>query len=178
MAHHRSRDGHFNCVGSAVGIQENQVLVQGDQETSGQTGTAGASIALAVLVTFLANKESDVPTGIAYCLGRVYCPTILANLNRRKTGKMGSGRGTSSGASPETRGTVDIRSGAKAAVSMAAFMSTGALWNSHFQEFSIGSFKTNPGQDLPDDSPALEIEMTVNDSASYSSKKKPDLFAP
>ncbi|KAJ7651827.1 hypothetical protein B0H17DRAFT_1101948 [Mycena rosella] len=52
-----------------------------------QTGTAGASIALAVLVAFLANKNSNVPTGIVYCIGHVYCITLLANLNSRKTGK-------------------------------------------------------------------------------------------
>ncbi|KAJ6545605.1 hypothetical protein B0H19DRAFT_1267012 [Mycena capillaripes] len=49
-----------------------------------QTGTAGATIALVVLVAFLTNKESNVSTGIAYCIGRVYCITMLANLNNRK----------------------------------------------------------------------------------------------
>ncbi|KAJ6545601.1 hypothetical protein B0H19DRAFT_1267008 [Mycena capillaripes] len=49
-----------------------------------QTGTAGATIALIVLVAFLANKESNVATGICYCIGRIYCITMLANLNNRK----------------------------------------------------------------------------------------------
>ncbi|KAJ7243507.1 hypothetical protein C8J57DRAFT_1366057 [Mycena rebaudengoi] len=40
-----------------------------------QTGAAGATIALVVLVAFLANKESNIPTGIGYCIGRVYCIT-------------------------------------------------------------------------------------------------------
>ncbi|KAJ7800593.1 hypothetical protein B0H14DRAFT_3885507 [Mycena olivaceomarginata] len=93
-----------------------------------QTGTAGASIALAVLVAFLANKESNVPTGIAYTLGHVYCITMLSNLNSRKIGKSWSGGGTSSGGNLETRGERGIRDGAKAATSMAAFMSTGPLW--------------------------------------------------
>ncbi|KAJ7237809.1 hypothetical protein C8J57DRAFT_1727794 [Mycena rebaudengoi] len=69
-----------------------------------QTGTAGASIALAVLVAFLANKESNVPTGIAYTLGRVYCLTMLANLNARKTGDTWLSKGTISGAWTGTRG--------------------------------------------------------------------------
>ncbi|KAJ7084932.1 hypothetical protein C8R44DRAFT_753011 [Mycena epipterygia] len=69
-----------------------------------QTGAAGATIAVAVLVAFLANKESNVPTGIAYCLGRVYCLTMLANLNVRETGNTGSSKRTSSGANPGTRG--------------------------------------------------------------------------
>ncbi|KAJ7795920.1 hypothetical protein B0H14DRAFT_3552763 [Mycena olivaceomarginata] len=33
-----------------------------------QTGAAGATIALAVLITYLLNNESNVPVGIAYCL--------------------------------------------------------------------------------------------------------------
>jgi hypothetical protein len=63
------------------------------------------------------------------------------------------------------------------------------------QQFSIGSFKLNvsyfsgstsitaiptqkshSGQGHPDDTPAAEIEMTVKHPASYSSKKKQDLF--
>ncbi|KAJ7882314.1 hypothetical protein B0H13DRAFT_2048196 [Mycena leptocephala] len=145
-----------------------------------QTGTAGASIALAVLVTFLANKESNVATGIAYCLGRVYCITMLANLNRRKTRNGWSGKSTSSGANPETRGERrnyerseggDGYGGIHVHRSAAVHIDTP-------QEFSSGSFKTNPGYGLPDDSPAVEIKMTVNGSASYSSKKKHDLFGP
>ncbi|KAJ6586432.1 hypothetical protein DFH09DRAFT_256262 [Mycena vulgaris] len=68
-----------------------------------QTGAAGATIALATLVAYLANKESNVPTGIAYCLGRVYCQTMLANLNIRQTRNTGSSMGTSWGADSGTR---------------------------------------------------------------------------
>ncbi|KAJ6545599.1 hypothetical protein B0H19DRAFT_1267006 [Mycena capillaripes] len=50
-----------------------------------QTGTAGATIALATLVAFLTNTETNVSTGIAYCIGHVYCITMLANLNNRKS---------------------------------------------------------------------------------------------
>ncbi|KAF8198861.1 hypothetical protein K438DRAFT_1966826 [Mycena galopus ATCC 62051] len=59
-----------------------------------QSGTAGASIALAALIAFLVNKESNVPTGFAYTLGRIYCITMLANLNSRKTGKTWSDQDT------------------------------------------------------------------------------------
>ncbi|KAJ7689266.1 hypothetical protein B0H17DRAFT_1066812 [Mycena rosella] len=69
-----------------------------------QTGTTGASVALAVLVAYLANPESNLPAGIAYCLGRVYCITLLASLNSRNPGKTRSGGGTSSGAIPGIRG--------------------------------------------------------------------------
>ncbi|KAJ7842167.1 hypothetical protein B0H13DRAFT_2098950 [Mycena leptocephala] len=141
-----------------------------------QTGTAGATIALAVLVAFLANKESNVPTGIAYCLGRVYCITMLANLNRRITGKTWSSKGLSSGANRETRGERgnQERSEGGDEYGGSHVHRTAMVHIDIPQEFSRGSFKTNPGQGLPDDSAAVEIE---NDSASYSSKKKQDLFA-
>ncbi|KAJ7883781.1 hypothetical protein B0H13DRAFT_2537862 [Mycena leptocephala] len=139
-----------------------------------QTGTAGATIALAVLVSFLANKESNVTTGIAYCLGRVYCITMLANLNRRKTGDTWS----SSGVSIDTRGELGNQERTEGGNDYGGIHvhRTAVVHIDTPQEFSIGSFKTNPGQGLPDDSPAIEIEMTVNNSASYSSKNKQDLF--
>ncbi|KAJ7853953.1 hypothetical protein B0H14DRAFT_3737230 [Mycena olivaceomarginata] len=142
-----------------------------------QTGTAGASIALAVLVTFLVNKESNVPTGIAYCLGRVYCITMLANLNSRKTRNGWSGKSTSSGANPETRGERgnQERSEAGDDYGVIHVHRTALVHIDTPPEFSRGSFKTNGH---PDDSPAVEIEMTVNDSAFYSSKKKQNPFAP
>ncbi|KAF8190729.1 hypothetical protein K438DRAFT_1971024 [Mycena galopus ATCC 62051] len=160
-----------------------------------QTGTAGATIALAVLVSFLANNESNVPTGIAYCLGRVYCITMvrtlmndlfvggvsqnlkLANLNRRKTENIWSGKSTSSGANPESRDERRNQERNEGGGGIHVHR-TAVVHIDTPQEFSNGSFKTNAGQGLPDDSADVEIEMTVNDSASYSSKKKQDLFAP
>ncbi|KAJ7281079.1 hypothetical protein C8J57DRAFT_1464356 [Mycena rebaudengoi] len=89
-----------------------------------QTGTAGASLALAIVIAFLVNKESNVPTGMAYTLGRVYCITMvriliiniciggvsqifkLANLNVRNTGDTWLSKGTVSGARTGTR---DVR---------------------------------------------------------------------
>ncbi|KAJ7832399.1 hypothetical protein B0H14DRAFT_3463415 [Mycena olivaceomarginata] len=145
-----------------------------------QTGTAGATIALASAVAFLANKESNVPTGIAYCLGRIYCITMLANLNRRKPGNTWSSKGTSSVANPETRGDRGNQERGEGEDEYGGIHvhRTAVVHIDTPQKFSRGSFKTNPGQGLPDDSPAVEIEMTVNDSASYSSKKKQHLFAP
>ncbi|KAJ7882319.1 hypothetical protein B0H13DRAFT_2344697 [Mycena leptocephala] len=122
---------------------------------------------------FLANKESNVPTGIAYGLGPVYCITMQEN--RKNVVR----QGTSSGANPETRGERrnqerseggDEYGGIHVHRSAVVHIDTP-------QEFSIGSFKTSPGHGLPDDSPAVKKEMTVNDSASYPSKKKQDLFA-
>ncbi|KAJ7646176.1 hypothetical protein B0H17DRAFT_1338932 [Mycena rosella] len=155
-----------------------------------QTGTAGASVALAVLVAYLANPESNggflglplsipgshipIPAGIAYCLGRVYCITLLANLNSRNPGKTRSGGGTSSGAIPGIRGERGNQERSEGGdedggihVHRIAVVHVDTP-----QEFCIGPFKTNPGQRLPDDSLAVEIEMKVTDSASYSSKKK------
>ncbi|KAJ7266099.1 hypothetical protein C8J57DRAFT_1619399 [Mycena rebaudengoi] len=144
-----------------------------------QTGTSGASVALAVLVTFLANPESNVPTGIAYLLGRVYCITMLANLNSRKAGKMWSGMIMSSGANLETRGESGKQERGEGDDEYGSIHvhRTALVHIDTPPELSIGSFKINPGQGLPDDNPAVEIEMTVNDSASYSAMKKQDLFA-
>ncbi|KAF7368386.1 hypothetical protein MVEN_00160400 [Mycena venus] len=144
-----------------------------------QTGTAGATIALAVLVAFLANNESNVPTGIAGCLGRVYCITMLVNLNRRKTGKTRSSKGTSSGVNPETRverGNQEWSEGGDEYGGIHVYR-TAVVHIDTPQEFSSGSFKTNPGQGLPNDSSAVEIEMTANYSASYLPKTQ-DLLAP
>ncbi|KAJ7281095.1 hypothetical protein C8J57DRAFT_1501286 [Mycena rebaudengoi] len=140
-----------------------------------QTGTAGASIALAVLVAFLTNKESNVPSGIAYTLGRVYCITMLANLNGRPIRKPWSGRGTSSGANPETRGEHGNQERSEGGEEFGGIHvhRTAVVHIETPQQLSKGSLKTNG---LPGDSPTGEIEMTVNDSTSYYSKKQ-DLFA-
>ncbi|KAJ7748999.1 hypothetical protein B0H14DRAFT_2636427 [Mycena olivaceomarginata] len=154
-----------------------------------QTGAAGATIALAVLIAFLANNESNggfldpplsipgshipVPTGIAYCLGRVYCLTMvrtpkkicvggisqnlkLASLNRRKTGNTWSSKGTLSGASPETQGERGIQERSEGG-----------------DEYGgIRGFLPGPSRR----SSRVAIEMKVNDSDLYSSNKKQDLF--
>ncbi|KAJ6528947.1 hypothetical protein B0H19DRAFT_1385104 [Mycena capillaripes] len=145
-----------------------------------QTGTAGATIALAALVAYLVNNESNVCAGIAYPLGRVYCITMLANLNRRKPENTWSGKGTSSGGIHETRGERGKQERSEGGDEYGGIHvhRTAVVHIDNSQEFSRGSFKTNPGKGNPDDSPAGEIEMTVNDSASYSSKKKQDLYAP
>ncbi|KAJ6461791.1 hypothetical protein C8R45DRAFT_1027958 [Mycena sanguinolenta] len=133
-----------------------------------RTGSAGATFALAVLIAFLANKESNVPTGIAYVIGRIYCITMLANLNSRKRGKTWSS--SSSGANLDTRGNRERSEG----VIHVDVHRSAVVHVDTPEEFSTRSFKTNG---LPDDTPAAEIEMEVTGSASYSSKKKQDLFA-
>ncbi|KAJ7866805.1 hypothetical protein B0H14DRAFT_2573235 [Mycena olivaceomarginata] len=129
-----------------------------------QTGAAGATVALAILVAFLAKKESNISTGIGYCIGHVYCITMvrttvkksLANLNSRKAGKTWSGNDTSSGAITQLRGERENQE----------------LSGGGDEYGGIRSFKTKR---LPDNSPAVEMERIVNDSASYSSKNKQDL---
>ncbi|KAF8185619.1 hypothetical protein K438DRAFT_1973909 [Mycena galopus ATCC 62051] len=85
-------------------IKKNMSLVNRLVAQTIQTGTAGATIALSVLVAYLANKESNVTTAIAYPIGRVYCITMLANLNSRKIGKTWSGSLMSSNMNLETSG--------------------------------------------------------------------------
>ncbi|KAJ7237784.1 hypothetical protein C8J57DRAFT_1566660 [Mycena rebaudengoi] len=143
-----------------------------------QTGTAGASLALAIVIAFLVNKESNVPTGMAYTLGRVYCITMLANLNVRNTGDTWLSKGTVSGARTGTRGERgnqvvtegDDEYGGIHVRRTVVHIDTP-------QQLSRGSSKTNSDQGLPDDSPTGEIEMAVKGSASYYSKNKQDLFA-
>jgi hypothetical protein len=47
------------------------------------TGFAPTVLAVASLITFLADQESNVCVGIAFCLGRTYSITALYNLNMR-----------------------------------------------------------------------------------------------
>ncbi|KAJ6525053.1 hypothetical protein DFH09DRAFT_1188984 [Mycena vulgaris] len=142
-----------------------------------RTGAAGATIALAILVAYLANNESNVPTGIAYCLGRVYCLTMLANLNIRQTGKTGSRMGTSSGANPETRGQRRNQVQRESGDDKGGIRGFLVHIETPQEVLFMDSFKANPGQGHPDDGLADETEMTVDHSASYSSKKKQDLFS-
>ncbi|KAJ7930996.1 hypothetical protein B0H13DRAFT_2651679 [Mycena leptocephala] len=158
-----------------------------------QTGATGATLALVILVVFLVNNESNgellgfvlsipgshipVPTGIAYCLGRVYCLTMLANLNARKPGNTASGTRISSGTNLGTRGERGNQGRSEGGDDYGGIHVHRTVHIDTQQEFSMTSFKTNPNQSLPGDSPAGQIEMTVNDSAWYSSKKKQDPFA-
>ncbi|KAJ6496343.1 hypothetical protein C8R45DRAFT_1132482 [Mycena sanguinolenta] len=142
-------------------IRETRSLINKLVTQAIQTGSAGATIALAALIAFFVNKNSNVPAGIAYVLSRIYCITTLANLNSRERGKTLSSWNTVSGANFETRGErsdgvihVDVHRSAVVNVDTP-------------QESSRGSFKTNPGQGLPHDSPPVEIEMA---------DKKRDLF--
>ncbi|KAF8202687.1 hypothetical protein K438DRAFT_1965177 [Mycena galopus ATCC 62051] len=148
-------------------FKETRSLLQRLVAQTIQTGSAGASMALAVLIAFLANKESNVPTGIAYGISRVYCITMLSNLNNRKTGKPWPGKITSSGIHTiETRGERGNQEQSEGGDGYAGIHvhRTAVVHIETPQEFS----KTNPGQGVP------EIEMAVTD---YSSKKKQDLFA-
>ncbi|KAJ7333996.1 hypothetical protein DFH08DRAFT_1019835 [Mycena albidolilacea] len=52
-----------------------------------QTGTATATIAVAALIAFLLDPESNVSVGIGYTLGRMYVISMLANLNVRISGR-------------------------------------------------------------------------------------------
>ncbi|KAF7346634.1 hypothetical protein MSAN_01800900 [Mycena sanguinolenta] len=131
-------------------IKETKSLVNRLMLQTIRTGSAGATIALVVLVAFLANKESNVPTGIAYVLGRVYCITMLANLNSRERGK--AWPATYSGADFETRVEQDLSEGF-IHVHRTAVVNIDAP-----PEFSASSFKTNG---ILNDRPAAEIEMAV-----------------
>ncbi|KAF7374484.1 hypothetical protein MSAN_00332700 [Mycena sanguinolenta] len=138
---------------------------------------------------YLLNNESNVPVGIAYCLGRIYILTMLANLNIRQTGRTGSSRGTTS---TMQRAQAARSDGTEDYGGIRAFhMSVWLIWDAHTSgelhrtalfhidnvrpEYS-GPFRPHADQMHALDGPNAEIEMTVKDSVSYSSKKKRDLF--
>ncbi|KAJ7880474.1 hypothetical protein B0H13DRAFT_2345624 [Mycena leptocephala] len=157
-------------------IKKNRSLVNRLVAQTIRTGTAGATIALTVLIAYLANKESNVTTAIAYW----HRPRVLyhhANLNNRKIGTTWSGSLMSSSMNPETRGgpgNQERSDGGDEYSGMPVFR-TALVYIDTPEEFSRGSFKTNPEQGCRDDSPAVE---TVNHAALYSSKKKQDLYTP
>ncbi|KAJ6472424.1 hypothetical protein C8R45DRAFT_1217734 [Mycena sanguinolenta] len=61
-----------------------------------QTGSATSVVALAALVTYRVQPDSNVDIGIMYNLGRVYMLSMLLNLNIRTSGRSGTSRGGSS----------------------------------------------------------------------------------
>ncbi|KAJ7931005.1 hypothetical protein B0H13DRAFT_2309003 [Mycena leptocephala] len=175
-------------------FKETRSLIDGLMAQTIRTGASGATIELVILVAFLANLKSNgelldlplrtwlthptVAIGIAYCLGRVYCLTMLANLNARKPGNTESSKRLSLSTNLGIRGERGSQGRSEGGNDYGG-IHVHRMAVVHIdcpQEFSMASFKTNPGQGLPDDSPASEIEMTVNDSAGSSSKKQ-DPFA-
>ncbi|KAJ7689355.1 hypothetical protein B0H17DRAFT_1066953 [Mycena rosella] len=125
-------------------FKETRSLLNGLVAQTIQTGTAGASIALAVLVAYLANPDSNGGSrGIAYCLGRVYCITLLANLNSRNPGKTWSGGAHLRRGNQERSEGGDEYGGIRGFLVRALLrltltqcvlqMSTGPLWYSNFQ---------------------------------------------
>ncbi|KAJ7857174.1 hypothetical protein B0H13DRAFT_2672802 [Mycena leptocephala] len=148
-----------------------------------QTGAAGATIAFAALIAYLLNNESNVPVGIAYCLGRVYILTMLANLNIRKLGRSGStgpSMGTSSTGMRETPERAATARNEGEDEGSGIYMRQRALsMQVHIdnrQDLSQGVFKSDPEQIQTQYRPTVQVQMTVDDSASIISSKKHDLF--
>ncbi|KAJ7254572.1 hypothetical protein C8J57DRAFT_1657896 [Mycena rebaudengoi] len=113
-----------------------------------QTGSVGATIAVAGLIAYLANNESNVPLGIVYCLGRLYCLSLLANLNiRAATGGRGKESGSSGTGVSRERAHTDIEG--------------------HTHRSPV---KVHIDKQSTTNSPHVEIEMQVNKEYSYSSK--------
>ncbi|KAF7341398.1 hypothetical protein MVEN_01876600 [Mycena venus] len=53
-----------------------------------QTGTATAVVALAAVIGFLLNQESNICVGFTLCLGKTYMLSMLSNLNIRKSARV------------------------------------------------------------------------------------------
>ncbi|KAJ6626079.1 hypothetical protein B0H10DRAFT_572071 [Mycena sp. CBHHK59/15] len=141
-----------------------------------QTGAAGATLALAAVIAFLIDNETNVPTGIAYCLGRIYCLTLLSNLNFRTSRKATSNKDTSSGrvsGSRANRGatqTMDDYGGIHVYKSAVVHIDRPKSSRPDFSAPCLSA--ENP----VDQNSAVEIEIQVNDGESYHSKN-PDLFS-
>ncbi|KAJ7930994.1 hypothetical protein B0H13DRAFT_2308994 [Mycena leptocephala] len=189
LAYCRSRDGRFHCGGplefrkAKSSLEETKSLIDRLMARTIQTGASGATVALVILVAFLETPKQwrvarrpafhfphwltylTVSTGIAYCLAA----SILANLNAGSRKRLSLS--TNLGARGE-RGTQRESEGGSDYGGIHVHR-TAVVHIDNPQEFSMGSFKTDG---LPDDSRAVEIVATVNDSALYSSKKKQDLF--
>ncbi|KAF8175614.1 hypothetical protein K438DRAFT_1979517 [Mycena galopus ATCC 62051] len=160
-------------------LKENRGLLNRLVVQTVRTGTTGATIALAVLIAFLGNHETNVSTGIAYCLGRVYCITMLSNLNRRETGaRASSGAVRANPGARCERGNHEWIEGGDDYCGIHFHRTSVVHHIDTCQDFSRGTFNTDPGQGPPEDNLAVEIDVTVNGSVSYSSKMKQDLFAP
>ncbi|KAJ7924233.1 hypothetical protein B0H13DRAFT_2315634 [Mycena leptocephala] len=157
-------------------IKKNRSLVNRLVAQTIRTGTAGATIALTVLDRISGKQRKQRH----HCHRLLHRPRVLyhhANLNNRKIGTTWSGSLMSSSMNPETRGgpgNQERSDGGDEYSGMPVFR-TALVYTDTPEEFSRGSFKTNPEQGCRDDSPAVE---TVNHAALYSSKKKQDLYTP
>ncbi|KAJ7712744.1 hypothetical protein B0H14DRAFT_3637577, partial [Mycena olivaceomarginata] len=169
-----------------------------------QTGIATATLAVAALIAFLLEEESDSssfsPWAFAYTLGRVYVLSMLANLNVRRSGKSASvaHRGVSSATGPGTLtftsiGIDDFRSSyshrtVSPPPSFALFellrlflyihpsnCSTGQVDVDPQQDFPAVTLKSSSAKGLADHNNPVEIEMTANYSSS--SETQSGLFA-
>ncbi|PBK63183.1 hypothetical protein ARMSODRAFT_545713 [Armillaria solidipes] len=61
------------------------------------TGTASTIVAIVILIVFLKNPMTNVSTGVAFCLGRLYSLTMLYSLNKRNALRAEGSSGHSSG---------------------------------------------------------------------------------
>ncbi|KAJ7268582.1 hypothetical protein C8J57DRAFT_346782 [Mycena rebaudengoi] len=124
-----------------------------------QTGSAGATIAVAALIAYLVKNESNVPLGIVYSLGRFYCLTLLSNLNiRAAAGGQSKESGSSgNGMSRERSARADIEGG---------LHHLPALTDTHRPAVKVHIDKKST-TDSPHD---VEIEMQASKDYSYSSK--------
>ncbi|KAJ7056731.1 hypothetical protein C8F01DRAFT_1372709 [Mycena amicta] len=67
-----------------------------------QTGVWTAMLALAALLGFLLEKESNIGVGIAWCLSRTYMLSMLSNLNIRRSTRSALSSPAASAAAPPT----------------------------------------------------------------------------
>ncbi|KAJ6566099.1 hypothetical protein B0H19DRAFT_1257379 [Mycena capillaripes] len=142
-----------------------------------QTGSAKAIIAVAALILFLINDETNISVGIMYSLGRVYVLSMLLNLNIRISGNERSSQDISGTATRgRHRGVIVFTHGTGTS-------ETDGLRSGQFQSAIISTFQVHiDGQQALNgtvkssshttEDPPAKIEMTATDSL----KKQSELF--
>ncbi|KAJ7330511.1 hypothetical protein DFH08DRAFT_1022809 [Mycena albidolilacea] len=142
-----------------------------------QTGSATAVIAVAALITFLIDVESNVPTGIMYIVGRIYVLTMLLNLNIRGSVNEESSQGTSRIATSgrdRDRETIAFVHGAGTSHTddLGGVQFRRAIVHIDSRQDSNGTFKSSSTRSHTAEDPPAEIEVTATDS----SKKQSELL--
>ncbi|KAF8144210.1 hypothetical protein K438DRAFT_1993090 [Mycena galopus ATCC 62051] len=127
-----------------------------------QTGTATAVIAVASLITFLKNVETNIPTGIMYIVGRVYVLSMLLNLNTRVSANGEVNQGTSQAPTSVAfaHGTGTLNTDGLGGVQFRS-----AIVHIDSRQDSNGTFKSS---NHTAEGPPAEIEMTTTNSSKQS----------
>ncbi|KAE9397919.1 hypothetical protein BT96DRAFT_921124 [Gymnopus androsaceus JB14] len=98
-------------VRSQTSFKSTKSLISRLTTSAIQTGAPGATVATIALIVYLNNPDENVSVGLAFCLGRIYCLTMLNNLNSRIISNPDGSRAKSQSAADVERDAIDGLSG-------------------------------------------------------------------